>query len=669
MSHRIGSGNQIPYSVVSITGLSTHNVCHGSQASNRIVGIAGHITQLIRRGKYLAVGIVGVRNGSPIRVRHGRHPAQNIILILGSEAPGIGAGSCTAHVIVYSRGFISSGAHRLRDLTQSIIGVGGHTTQGIGHSGQPVVFIVFIPGSVSVPICGRNQIAVGIVHILGALAQSILNGGRITYTIVNVGGNTAVGICDRIGPAHFVIGSGNHTTHGVGGFDQASISIILIAPSISHTVRHGDHLAFSVVGIGYTVPVGVRGQYQIANLVIRVGGGSTHGIGDRGQLILGVISIAGHISQPIALAGIETIPINRVGLNTARSIRDLHQLAGCGVLIGGSGAVRVSGYGQPALFIIGIVSDLPQGVRFCKAVACGIISVGSLSALTIYSGSQVAIAVILIGSLIAAAISNRGQPVCAVISIGDCITIAVRKSDNLIVGVVCKLLREAVRVCDFRYIANIIILIVSDIAQPVALTGAPVQVIIGNGLSALISGMLHNAAQSVVADFVQLAALTHTGVDPGLLIIGKCVGVIILDILLYHTAYFIILVLNIDFTLEILNRGKIPIFIVGVAQGISVCVGHGDQIIPIIRQGGHTTYTVSNRSQVPITVVPKSEVSCSVGHGGNPAVCMGEIDHIAVQSADILNLTLSIIEIDGAIFVTQTVTVSLPFQLIEGARV
>ena len=263
----------------------------------------------------------------------------------------------------------------------------------------------------------------------------------------------------------------------------------------------------------------------------------------------------------------------------------------------------------------------------CNDAAYGIVFKAGNAAFCVSDRKLPSLIVIRIGSLIAKRIRNRNRQTervvgvrCgmsvlvaelgqAVSGVGIGFRIAERVRDRRNIAARCISQRHSgiVRIANFRHIAIAVILVCGCTVQTVACrVGAIIAVIgVGGGVFRAVdncSDFLNVAVVIVVVARFKPISI-YTGRNTRFIVIGNVrnSGNVRIDkCLLYHTAYAVILVLNIDFAFKVGSTVQIAVAIVGIVQRITVRIGNAGQkiVVMLIRYG----------------------TACVIGHGRNMSV-------------------------------------------------
>ena len=263
----------------------------------------------------------------------------------------------------------------------------------------------------------------------------------------------------------------------------------------------------------------------------------------------------------------------------------------------------------------------------CNDAAYGIVFKAGNTALSVGDRKLPSLIVIRIGGLIAECVRNRNrQTECiigvrsgmsvlvaelgqAVSGVGIGFRIAERVRDRRNIAARCISQRHSgiVRIANFRHIAIAVILVCGCTVQTVACrVGAIIAVIgVGGGVFRAVdncSEFLDVAVVIVVVARFKPISI-YTGRNTRFIVIGNVrnSGNVRIDkCLLYHTAYAVILVLNIDFAFKVGSTVQIAVAIVGIVQRITVRIGNAGQkiVVMLIRYGA----------------------ACVIGHGRNMSV-------------------------------------------------
>ena len=263
----------------------------------------------------------------------------------------------------------------------------------------------------------------------------------------------------------------------------------------------------------------------------------------------------------------------------------------------------------------------------CNDAAYGIVFKAGNAAFCVSDRKLPSLIVIRIGSLIAECVRNRNRQTervvgvrCgmsvlvaelgqAVSGVGIGFRIAERVRDRRNIAARCISQRHSgiVRIANFRHIAVAVILVCGCTVQTVACrVGAIIAVIgVGGGVFRAVdncSDFLDVAVVIVVVARFKAISI-YTGRNTRFIVIGNGgnSGNVRIDKgLLYHTAYAVILVLNIDFAFKVSSTVQIAVAIVGIVQRITVRIGNAGQkiVVMLIRYGA----------------------ACVIGHGRNMSV-------------------------------------------------
>ena len=263
----------------------------------------------------------------------------------------------------------------------------------------------------------------------------------------------------------------------------------------------------------------------------------------------------------------------------------------------------------------------------CNNAAYGIVFKAGNAAFCVSDRKLPSLIVIRIGSLIAECVRNRNRQTECIIGIRCGMSVLVAELGQAVSGVgigfrIAERVRDRrniaayrisqrhsgiVRIANFRHIAIAVILVCGCTVQTVACGICAILAVIGICCDVF-------CAVNYSADFLNIAVIiivvprfqtvrVNTGRNTRFIVIGngRNSGNVRIDkCLLYHTAYAVILVLNIDFAFKVGSTVQIAVAIVGIVQRITVRIGNAGQKIAVmlIRYGA----------------------ACVIGHGRNMSV-------------------------------------------------
>ena len=263
----------------------------------------------------------------------------------------------------------------------------------------------------------------------------------------------------------------------------------------------------------------------------------------------------------------------------------------------------------------------------CNDAAYGIVFKAGNTALSVGDRKLPSLIVIRIGGLIAECVRNRNRQTECIIGVRSGMSVLVAELGQAVSGVgigfrIAERVRDGrniaarrisqrhsgiIRIANLRHIAAAVVLVCGCTIQTVACrVGAIIAVIgVGGGVFRAVdncSEFLDVAVVIVVVARFKPISI-YTGRNTRFIVIGNVrnSGNVRIDkCLLYHTAYAVILVLNIDFAFKVGSTVQIAVAIVGIMQRITVCIGNAGQKIAVmlIRYGA----------------------ACVIGHGRNMSV-------------------------------------------------
>ena len=263
----------------------------------------------------------------------------------------------------------------------------------------------------------------------------------------------------------------------------------------------------------------------------------------------------------------------------------------------------------------------------CNDAAYGIVFKAGNTALSVSDRKLPSLIVIRIGSRIAECVSDRNRQTECIIGVRSGMSVLVAELGQAVTGVgigfrIAERVRDRrniaarcisqrhsgiIRIANLRHIAVAVVLVCGCTIQAVACRIGAIIAVIG-----VVGGVLR--AIDNCSDFLDVAVVIvvvarfkaisiYTGRNTRFIVIGngRNSGNVRIDkCLLYHTAYAVILVLNIDFAFKVGSTVQIAVAIVGIVQRITVRIGNAGQkiVVMLIRYGA----------------------ACVIGHGRNMSV-------------------------------------------------
>ena len=649
----VGFGMRSAECVIGVLGCIAVLVGYFADIAERIVGIAGFAAVRIGDNRNLVFAVVLIRSFVAFRVSDGELVAVRIIGGSSLTAEFVIAFCRASQRVIHRAGLaavcvnllygasqqvidilchIAFGVGNTKLIARKVVGVRGNAAECVRFGQQPSYLVVSVGGFVAFAVNLLYRCIDGVVLGLGFIAVCVRCDKQIANRVIGIGCLVACTVGFRLGSSERVIGVGFLVAFCVGFRNRASHAVIRIDRFAVQRVNRLCYTVERVIFIGSRIAFRVRSLDKQAAIVVGVAGFVALCVCYRYKLCgILVIFIGGFVA--ICIRAFERFAVRAV----FGRYRAAERVLGRGgkavgiVLIRGFAAQRVYGFQQLARLGVSMPGRCSSRIThlgmLCNDAAYGIVFKAGNTALSVGDRKLPSLIVIRIGGLIAECVRNRNrQTECiigvrsgmsvlvaelgqAVSGVGIGFRIAERVRDRRNIAARCISQRHSgiVRIANFRHIAIAVILVCGCTVQTVACrVGAIIAVIgVGGGVFRAVdncSDFLDVAVVIVVVARFKPISI-YTGRNTRFIVIGNVrnSGNVRIDkCLLYHTAYAVILVLNIDFAFKVGGSVQIAVAIIGIVQRITVRIGNAGQKIAVmlIRYGA----------------------ACVIGHGRNMSV-------------------------------------------------
>ena len=99
--------------------------------------------------------------------------------------------------------------------------------------------------------------------------------------------------------------------------------------------------------------------------------------------------------------------------------------------------------------------------------------------------------------------------------------------------------------------------------------------------------------------------------------------------------FAVVLVGEVDIAVEVLHGEKVVLPVVGVQEGVAICVGEPGEVVLLILEGHTSPCAVDDSGEVVVFVVVEGEGAHAVGDRGSVASFgTGELQHLSVRLGD-----------------------------------
>ena len=649
----VGFGMRSAECVIGVLGCIAVLVGYFADIAERIVGIAGFAAVRIGDNRNLVFAVVLIRSFVAFRVSDGELVAVRIIGGSSLTAEFVIAFCRASQRVIHRAGLaavcvnllygasqqvidilchIAFGVGNTKLIARKVVGVRGNAAECVRFGQQPSYLVVSVGGFVAFAVNLLYRCIDGVVLGLGFIAVCVRCDKQIANRVIGIGCLVACTVGFSLGSSERVIGVGFLVAFCVGFRNRASHAVIRIDRFAVQRVNRLCYTVERVIFIGSRIAFRVRSLDKQAAIVVGVAGFVALCVCYRYKLCgILVIFIGGFVA--ICIRAFERFAVRAV----FGRYRAAERVLGRGgkavgiVLIRGFAAQRVYGFQQLARLGVSMPGRCSSRIThlgmLCNDAAYGIVFKAGNTALSVGDRKLPSLIVIRIGGLIAECVRNRNrQTECiigvrsgmsvlvaelgqAVSGVGIGFRIAERVRDRRNIAARCISQRHSgiVRIANFRHIAIAVILVCGCTVQTVACrVGAIIAVIgVGGGVFRAVdncSEFLDVAVVIVVVARFKPISI-YTGRNTRFIVIGNVrnSGNVRIDkCLLYHTAYAVILVLNIDFAFKVGGSVQIAVAIIGIVQRITVRIGNAGQKIAVmlIRYGA----------------------ACVIGHGRNMSV-------------------------------------------------
>ena len=192
--------------------------------------------------------------------------------------------------------------------------------------------------------------------------------------------------------------------------------------------------------------------------------------------------------------------------------------------------------------------------------------------------------------------------------------------------------------------------VLPDPTLAVYLLGHPQEGVIFVGLGSVRGGLGEDAVVVVHGDLAEQPVFVLVTVGSICVVIGKGHLPTVGDILIGDPVFAVVLVGEVDIAVEVLYREEVVFPVVGVQEGVAICVGEPGEVVLLILEGHTSPCAVGDSGEVVVLVVIKVESAHAVGDRGSVASFgTGELQHLSVRLGDPDRAALKAELCDGAI--------------------
>ena len=639
--------------VIGVLGCIAVLVGYFADISERIVGIAGFAAVGIGDDCDLVFAVVLIRSFVAFRVSYSKLVAVRVIGGSCLAAEFVIAFCRASQRVIHRAGLAAVCVNLLYGASQQVVDILRHIAFGVGNTKlisrkvvsvrsnaaecvcfgqQPSYLVVSVGGFVAFAVNLLYRCIDGVVLGLGFIAVCVRCDKQIANRVIGIGCLVACTVGFSLGSSERVIGVGFLVAFCVGFRNRASHAVIRIDRFAVQRVNRLCYTVERVIFIGSRIAFRVRSLDKQAAIVVGVAGFVALCVCYRYKLCgILVIFIGGFVA--ICIRAFERFAVRAV----FGRYRAAERVLGRGgkavgiVLIRGFAAQRVYGFQQLARLGVSMPGRCGSRIThlgmLCNDAAYGIVFKAGNTALSVGDRKLPSLIVIRIGGLIAECVRNRNRQTECIIGVRSGMSVLIAELGQAVSGVgigfrIAERVRDRrniaayrisqrhsgiVRIANFRHIAIAVILVCGCTVQTVACrVGAIIAVIgVGGGVFRAVdncSDFLDVAVVIVVVARFKPISI-YTGRNTRFIVIGNVrnSGNVRIDkCLLYHTAYAVILVLNIDFAFKVGSTVQIAVAIVGIVQRITVRIGNAGQkiVVMLIRYGA----------------------ACVIGHGRNMSV-------------------------------------------------
>ena len=649
----VGFGMRSAECVIGVLGCIAVLVGYFADIAERIVGIAGFAAVRIGDNRNLVFAVVLIRSFVAFRVSDGELVAVRIIGGSSLTAEFVIAFCRASQRVIHRAGLaavcvnllygasqqvidilchIAFGVGNTKLIARKVVGVRGNAAECVRFGQQPSYLVVSVGGFVAFAVNLLYRCIDGVVLGLGFIAVCVRCDKQIANRVIGIGCLVACTVGFSLGSSERVIGVGFLVAFCVGFRNRASHAVIRIDRFAVQRVNRLCYTVERVIFIGSRIAFRVRSLDKQAAIVVGVAGFVALCVCYRYKLCgILVIFIGGFVA--ICIRAFERFAVRAV----FGRYRAAERVLGRGgkavgiVLIRGFAAQRVYGFQQLARLGVGMLGRCGSRIThlgmLCNDAAYGIVFKAGNTALSVGDRKLPSLIVIRIGGLIAECVRNRNRQTECIIGVRSGMSVLVAELGQAVSGVgigfrIAERVRDGrniaarrisqrhsgiIRIANLRHIAAAVVLVCGCTIQTVACRVGAIIAVIG-----VVGGVLR--AVDNCSDFLDVAVVIvvvarfkpisiYTGRNTRFIVIGNVrnSGNVRIDkCLLYHTAYAVILVLNIDFAFKVGGSVQIAVAIIGIVQRITVRIGNAGQKIAVmlIRYGA----------------------ACVIGHGRNMSV-------------------------------------------------
>ena len=649
----VGFGMRSAECIIGVSGYIAVLVSHFADISERIIGIAGFAAVCIGDDCDLVFAVVLIRGLVALRVRDGKlvavrviggdclaaefviifyHASQRVIYRAGLAAVCVNLLYGASQQVIDILCYIAFGVGDAKLIARKVVGVCGNTAERVRFGQQPSCLVISVGGFVAFAVDLLYRCIDGVVLGLGFIAVCVCGNKKIANRVIGIGSLVACAIGFGLGSSECVIGVGFLVALCVGLRNRASHAVIRIDRFAVQCVNRLCYTVERVIFISGRIAFRVRSLDKQTAVIVGVAGFVALCVCYRNKLCgILVIFIGGFVA--VRVRAFQRFAVRAVfgRYCSAECVLGRGGKAVGIVLIRGFAAQRVYGFQQLARLGVGMPGRCGSRIThlgmLCNDAAYGIVFKAGNTAFSVGDRKLPSLIVIHIGSLIAECIRNRNRQSKCVIGIRSGMSVLVAELGQAVPGVgigfrVAERVRDRrnitvrrisqrhsgiVRIANFRHVAAAVVLVCGCAVQTVTCRVGAIIAVIGVG------GSVFRAVDNC-SDFLDVAVVVvivarfkticvHTGSNTRFIVIGNGRNrrnVRIDKGLLYHTAYIVIFVFDVDFAFKVGGSVQIAVAIVGIVQCISVCIGNAGQKISVmlIRYGA----------------------ACVVGHGRNMSV-------------------------------------------------
>ena len=629
-AYRVGFGLRSAECVIGVLGYIAVLVGHFADIAERIVGIAGFAAVRIGDNCNLVFAVVLICSLVALRVSYSKlvavcviggsclaaefviafcRASQRVIHRAGLAAVCVNLLYGASQQVIDILRHIAFGVSNTKLIAHKVIGVRSNAAECVCFGQQPSYLVISVGGFVAFAVNLLYRCIDGIVLGLGFIAVCVRCDKQIANRVICIGSLVACTVCFGLCSSERVIGVGFLVAFCVGFRNRASHAVIRIGRFAVQRVNRLYYTVECVISIGGRIAFRVRGLDKQAAVVVGVAGFIALCVCYRYKLCgVLVIFIGGFIAVRVRAFQRFTVRAVFGRYRTAERVLGRGGKAVGIVLIRGFAAQCVYGFQQLARLGVGMLGRCGFRIAYlgmlCNNAAYGIVFKADNAAFCVSNRKLPSLIVIRIGSLIAECVRNRNRQTERVISIRGGMSVLITELGQAVSGIgivfrVAERVRDRrniaarrisqrhsgiIRIANLRHITVAVVLVCGCTIQTVACRVGAIIAVVGVGSSVLravdnSTDFLNVAVVIVVIPCFQTICV-HTGSNTRVIVIGNGRNrrnVRVDKGLLYHTAYAVVLVLNVDFAFKVGCTVQIAVAVVGIVQRITVRIGNAGQ--------------------------------------------------------------------------------------------